>query len=39
MVLERETWVLNTATACCRWMLSAQPKPENDREAMKAAAA
>eukprot|EP00731_Ephydatia_muelleri_P008920 Em0004g1258a len=30
---------LNIATACCRWMLSKLPKPENGREAMKAAAA
>ena len=34
MALERKTWVLNTATACYRLMLSALPKPENDREAM-----
>ena len=28
---ERETCVLNTATACCRWMFTPLPKPENDK--------
>ena len=34
MALERETLVLNTAR---RLLLTALPKPENDREAIKAA--
>ena len=31
MALGSENWELKSTTACWRWILSAQPKPEDDR--------